>query len=124
MGGGHGLLPWQAQLEVAMAITWHSIGTALALLHGWRPWTSSMASSAGGRHGHHMAFHWHCFGTLAWVEAMDFFHGKLSWRSPWPSHGIPLALLWHSCMGGGHGLLPWQAQLEVAMAITWHSIGT
>merc|ERR1712067_161634 len=97
---------------------WPSHGIPWGLLDGWTPWISSMASSCGGHPGHPMEFHgdswmggrhgflpwqahaeatlaipWNSMGTLGWVDAMDFFHGKLMRRPPWPSHGIPWGLL-------------------------------
>merc|ERR1739836_278069 len=77
-----------------------------------------MASSCGGHHGHPMELHWdswmgaglgylpwqahvevtmgipwNCTGILGWVQALDIFHGKLMWRSPWASYGIALGFL-------------------------------
>merc|ERR1712155_180179 len=162
----HGKLMWRSP--------WASNGIALGLLDGWRPWMSSMASSCGGHHGHQMELHWdswmggghgcppwqlhvevtmgikwNCIGTPGWADAMDVFHGKLMWRSPWASNGIALGLLdgrmpwissmassggdhhghpwelhWDSWMGGCHGYLPWQAQVEITMGIPGNCIGT
>merc|ERR1712218_403317 len=108
MGGGHGYLPWQAHVEVTMGIP---MELHWGLLDGWRPWISSMASSCGGHHGHP---HGIALGAPGWVEAMDIFHGKLMWRSPWAS---PWNCIGGSWMGGGHGYLPWQAHVEVTMGI-------
>merc|ERR1712197_43033 len=86
MGGGHGYLPWQGHVEVAMDIPWNCFGGRG--LDGWRSWISSMARSCGGGHGHPMELLW---GKGAgWVEVMDIFHGKVMWRWPWTSHGIAL----------------------------------
>merc|ERR1739836_24777 len=87
------------------------------LLDGWAPWISSMASSCGGHHGQPMELHGVAPG---WVGAMDIFHGKLMWRSPWAAHGIAWGGSW---MGGRHGYLPWQAHVEVTMGSPWNCMG-
>merc|ERR1712155_486471 len=88
-GGCHGHLPWQAHVEITMGIPWNCSGTP----GWWMPWTSSMASSCGDHHGHPMELQWD-----SWmVDAMDIFHGKLMWRSPWASHGIAVGLLDGGC---------------------------
>merc|ERR1712155_47645 len=102
--------------------------------HGYLPWQAHVEITMG--------IPWNCIETPGWVDAMDIFHGKLMWRSPWASHGIALGLLdgwtpwissmasscgdhhghpmelhWDSWMGGRHGYLPWQAHVEITMGI-------
>merc|ERR1712218_467631 len=108
-----------------------SHGFALGLLDGCMPWISSMASSCGDHHGHHMDLHWdswmgachgylpwqahveitmgitwNCIGTPGWVHAMDIFHGMHPSRSP---NAIPC-----DAHGDLHMSLPW----KISMACT------
>merc|ERR1712218_505197 len=120
-----GWMPWISSMASSCGdhhghpMEWH-----LGLLDGWMSWIPSMASSCGDHHGHPMEWHWDSWmggchgylpwqahveitmgipwngiGTPGWVDAMDIFHGKLMWRSPWASHGIALGLL--------DGWMPW-----------------
>merc|ERR1712155_435496 len=165
-----GYLPWQAHVGITMGIPWNCIGTpgwvdAMDIFHGKLMWGSPWASHGlalglldGGCHGYlpwqahvgiTMGIPWTCIGAPGWVDAMDIFHGKLMWGSPWASHGIALGLLdgwmpwtssmasscgdhhghpmelqWDSWMGECHGHLPWQAHVEITMGIPWNCIGT
>merc|ERR1712038_894812 len=142
MGGCHGCLPWQAHVEVTIGHQMKLHGDSwMGGGHGCLPWQAHVEVTMGIK--------WNCMGTPGWVDAMDVFHGKLMWRSPWASNGIALGLLdgwrpwmssmasscgghhghqmelhWDSWMGGCHGGLPWQAHVEVTMGIKWNCIGT
>merc|ERR1712020_158373 len=120
-----------------MVLPWHS---SLGQGHGHLPWQPHVDLT--------MAIPWYCRGTPHWVKAMGIFHGNLMWTSPWPSHGIAVALLtgsrpwassmatscgphhghpmvlpWPSSLGQGHGHLPWQPHVDLTMAIPWYCRG-
>merc|ERR1712218_152280 len=136
----HGKLMWRPPWA-STGIAWEGWGSWMGGCHGGHPWQAHVEATMGIK--------WNCMGTPGWADAMDVFHGKLMWRSPWASNGIAWGLLdgwmpWMSSMasscgghhghqmelhgdswmGGCHGCLPWQAHVEVAMGTKWNCMGT